>query len=381
MYKRLLSVILIFTIFSSIVPTRAVELDNRSTFVINNSEKASLIDQHQKLRNARADLQQHQIDYLYALGFNKEKIDNITNGEVADALKNLKITHPEYLFKYIDYAELSAELSESKRVIEANLSNLGLTRYEITKFFELNLNINNYSDIDSIREDLSPTRVSVLSTTCHIFRGSAVNALIGGTTHFAQSVYPTTLYDDLSGTYLTIPLNPEPGTREYELKVNMLSSQLTEVSRYVKKLYNTTTTSGIAYNYYLYGEEDTSIGMHEGVDACKGNGNSLYSISGGQIVIRTNPASGLSVLGVYDSTLDVTVIYMHMNISDSIPAVNGSLLKGQQFGTESMKGATGYHTHIQIQSGVATTAFSGKDTTVSSLNPYSYFWFYCYYQS
>ena len=179
------------------------------------------------------------------------------------------------------------------------------------------------------------------------------------------------------GEPITLPLNPQPGTFEYNYKCDILADHLNDVSLYVKKLYKTTSTNGIAFNYFLYGEE--SPGIHEGVDVVKGSGENLYNIVEGKVVAKTN-STNLSVLGVYDSVHDVTVFYMHMNIAAAVPAVGSeeNFKKASLIGTEDNRGYNiPTHTHIQIQSGLKTTAASGQDTTLTFLKPYAYLWFYC----
>jgi murein DD-endopeptidase MepM/ murein hydrolase activator NlpD len=175
---------------------------------------------------------------------------------------------------------------------------------------------------------------------------------------------------------VTLPLDPTPGTTEYQVKVNLLQNHLGDVSSYVKKLYNVSSTTGISFNYNLFGEM-TGTNAHEGIDVYRGSGYSIRSISSGTIVVKNNSTS-LSVLGVYYPTYDITIFYMHMNIASSVPAVGQQISKGATIGTEDARGnGIGTHTHIQIQSGSLTGAASGQDSTLSSLKPYNYFSMLC----
>lgn len=319
-------------------------------------------NEYQSVKDEPAELEDYQVDYLYALGVSAEEIAELTNGELASILKERQIVKPEHLVKYIDADAFAIELTESS---------------EIAK--ELNLVLTTDNAFVRAYEVVSDVR----ATTYHYFRGTAATNLLGAARYFHKDAYSTSLYDSESNSYVSIPYDPEPGTRAYELKISLLTDQLLDVSYYVKKLYNTSSTSGIAYNYYLYGQKSgSSTNIHEGIDSQRGSGYSVYSISSGTVVKKTSSGStGLSLLGVYYPTYDITIFYMHMNLSSSLPAVGESISKGQLIGTESNLGAGSVHTHLQIESGQQTYAAVGNDTTLESLSPYSYLWFFCYYQS
>jgi murein DD-endopeptidase MepM/ murein hydrolase activator NlpD len=361
------------------LPFSALGSSGFNNTIAEQSVLSTLLNEHQALRSSVADLSVKQKDFLLALGVPNSDIDNITNGEVADILKNSEILYPGYIESYYDEIQLYAELAESKRVMIERLQDAGLSQEEIDVFIDGGYNISDFTDEELQSTSFSnPPLILFAATPYHVFRGTAVYNLINeDPCNFHNESFPTSYYAGTTGGGLvTLPLNPTPGTTEYQVKVDLLQHHLGDVSSYVKKLYNVSSTAGISFNYNLFGEM-TGTNAHEGIDVYRGSGYSIKSISSGTIVVRNN-STALSVLGVYYPTYDITIFYMHMNIASSVPAVGQQISKGATIGTEDNRGnGIGVHTHIQIQSGSLTSAASGQDSTLSSLKPYNYFYMLC----
>ena len=181
----------------------------------------NLKQKHYELRDKSAVLSEAQKDYLRAIGVSEAKLNVITNGEVADLIKTCDIKFPEYIRKYIDRSVLLSEIEESNRVIKKIMSTEGLT-------VDLQYPVN---------EIVHPA-----SSNCHIFRGERAKLLLGGedNVHFHNNAFPLSTYDD-NGNLIYLPLNPDPGTTEYDIKCDILEDHLNDVSLYVKKLYKSYT--------------------------------------------------------------------------------------------------------------------------------------------
>ena len=58
--------------------------------------------------------------------------------------------------------------------------------------------------------------------------------------YFRNLTYPIHTYDNY-GNLIPLPLNPTPGTYEYNLKCDIVEAHLNDVSLYVEKLYDITS--------------------------------------------------------------------------------------------------------------------------------------------
>lgn len=123
----------------------------------------------------------------------------------------------------------------------------------------------------------------------------------------------------------------------------------------------------------MFAEYDSSLGIHRGIDTNKGNGSTIYSITNGQVVAKTN-----GCICIYYAAFDLTFIYMHLNVSPSLN-VDDIVSKWTILGTEYNNGANSYHTHIEIKSGIAYGGQSANYSFPSSpvLSPYSYLRYFC----
>lgn len=385
--KVILLLVFVFTAFfngSSISANQPENInfdqDNLKIEMVSQNVLNELYKEHLALRNEKAELTDEQKDYLLAYGVDPKRIDELTNGDVADVLKNAEILKLQFIEKYIDKEKLYQDALESKSIIIDKLKNMGLNEKEIESFFEYGLNISDYDDHakSKIQHDLKMNdKIHLRSTSCHVFRGpTVVNLLNEDNVHFHADVYPR--YGGPNGS-TPLPLNPDPGTAAYNEKVAVLTSNLNATVKYAKVLYKTSSTSGISYNYNLYGEETGSI-YHKGIDTIRGANNNIYSISSGKVIARSlgSPGSSLSTIFVYNPTYGITLIYMHMTVDSSI-TLNKEVYKDTLLGTESNRGqGIGTHTHIQIELGQRTTATPGASQDMyPTMGPYAYFNIFC----
>ncbi|NUT32799.1 MAG: peptidoglycan DD-metalloendopeptidase family protein [Hamadaea sp.] len=126
---------------------------------------------------------------------------------------------------------------------------------------------------------------------------------------------------------------------------------------------------------YFDGYLNTS-GRHEGTDVRLGIGSTVYAMVSGTVVRVTEGArgsGGLSQLAIYNSSLNATLIYLHLNPSVGLGA---SISAGQAIGVEDWRGISssgGAHTHVEMRSGRQTSAsVSVGDPVLDNPNPTSW---------
>ncbi|MFJ8917448.1 peptidoglycan DD-metalloendopeptidase family protein [Amycolatopsis sp. NPDC102389] len=126
---------------------------------------------------------------------------------------------------------------------------------------------------------------------------------------------------------------------------------------------------------YFDGYVSTS-GRHEGIDFARGFGVSVYSMTQGSVIRKTeggNGSGGLSTLAIYNRDQDFTVIYLHLNPSNGL-AVGEFVSRGRQIGTEEYRGASSAHTHVEYRPGRHESASdSTGDPVLDNPSP-SLFW-------
>ena len=132
---------------------------------------------------------------------------------------------------------------------------------------------------------------------------------------------------------------------------------LTQIT--AKYVYNVSTTDGIHYDYYLWGEYDTGIGTHEGVDLNKSNGSDIRASLNGVVIY-----SGSGRLSIYNASYNVTISYLHM--TDITHSVDATVALGTIIGKQ------GSHLHIQVEQGYKTYVSSGSENSLTSKIPYGY---------
>lgn len=120
--------------------------------------------------------------------------------------------------------------------------------------------------------------------------------------------------------------------------------------------------------YYLFGEYDSSIGVHQGVDIQPSPRNcTVYSQHEGTVV-RSGGEWG--AVGIYDSSAKRTFYYLHMK--DIVPVKNSTVSVDDVLGTSSNKGVSGIHLHFEVRNGKNTSIGDGYDTKLTSLYPYDH---------
>ncbi|MGH3735045.1 MAG: peptidase inhibitor family I36 protein [Micromonosporaceae bacterium] len=117
-------------------------------------------------------------------------------------------------------------------------------------------------------------------------------------------------------------------------------------------------SSGAHITAYFDGYLNTA-GRHEGVDIARYVGAPVYSLISGRVVRKTEGyrgGSGLSTLAIYNSSLNVTIVYLHLNPG---VGVGTTVSKGQKVGVEDWRGISSSgaaHTHFEYRPGYHTAA-------------------------
>lgn len=106
---------------------------------------------------------------------------------------------------------------------------------------------------------------------------------------------------------------------------------------------------------------------HEGIDFANYKGASVYSLINGK-VLRTG--GSLNTIAIYDEVNNKTVVYMHV---DNIKVSAGNTVqKGTLIATESNKGTSSVHTHVEVVNGQSSYANVSSDKTLANSDPYPY---------
>ncbi|GAB3996811.1 hypothetical protein GCM10029992_17970 [Glycomyces albus] len=125
---------------------------------------------------------------------------------------------------------------------------------------------------------------------------------------------------------------------------------------------------------YFDGYVNTS-GRHEGIDIALSVGASVYSLTSGTVTRKTEGArgsGGLSTLAIYNSNLNRTIVYLHLNPLNGI-GVGDRISRGQRIGVEDWRGVSSSaasHTHFEMRNGRQTAAArSVGDPNLTNPNP------------
>jgi len=142
-----------------------------------------------------------------------------------------------------------------------------------------------------------------------------------------------------------------------------------------KALFDESDTSKLDYSYYLYGEWDSSIGTHEGVDMdhSNGHGRPVKTVTPGEVI---RIVSSLGAVQIYDDYLEETITYMHMQDIDDYVAVGDIVSVGDVIGEQGSVGAYGAHVHFQAYDGRSYSIPSGRDNDLLCRIPYGFMTWY-----
>ncbi|GEM_PF-3466170 len=355
--------------------------------------------------NAVQDVQLNQSDkiqLLKAYGINEIEASNMTELEISELFQTSEIKDFSLIPKMIDRKKMINDLEKQNRESIDILVEKGFTKVEAKKIIESGLNyyenqnlskedIQNKSDelVKMSTQDIS-TEMDSASTPYHQWYGTYPSTLLAGEMNcrFHGNAYPTSWRDGTINYYwgyLTQETHPY-----YDEKNMMLEFDSVSAMKAAYKLYNS-NNSQIRGTYNMWGELPSAKqtdwkDTHKGIDfqAKRGTtgGDDLFSIFDltGKVTYINKPTSKskVSFLAVYYSSINVTVIYEHLDI-DSSMVLGKSIYSSTKIGTESNYGAPqGTHTHIQLQSNKVDSfadikTLVNSSTELNTIDPASYF--------
>lgn len=139
-------------------------------------------------------------------------------------------------------------------------------------------------------------------------------------------------------------------------------------------IFTDSNTDNFRYNYYIYGEFDSSIGTHEGVDLqdIADYSHQVRSVTPGKVVGKD--VYGWGTLQIYDSYLNETITYMHMtNIQKN---VGDNVYVGDYIGKQGSVGTGSNHLHFMAVDYNSTYIPTGTDNNLESSQPGGYLFWY-----
>ncbi|MFC4335890.1 peptidase inhibitor family I36 protein [Salininema proteolyticum] len=138
--------------------------------------------------------------------------------------------------------------------------------------------------------------------------------------------------------------------------------------------YGTYHSTSARVTAYFDGYLNTS-GRHEGTDVRLSVGSSVYAPVSGTVTRKTEGyrgSGGLSTLAIYNSNLNKTIVYLHLNPNNGL-SPGDRVSKGQKIGIEDWRGVSSSgaaHTHVEMRSGRHTAAAkSVGDPNLQNPNP------------
>lgn len=152
------------------------------------------------------------------------------------------------------------------------------------------------------------------------------------------------------------------------------------IQAFYKAVFGVDTNTIDNYCYSLFGSKTVQAGTsfngtyHHGVDMFYYDGAPVKSAHSGTLIEATG-----NHIAIYDSTKNVTYLYLHTNIDSSIKGQKLiPITKGQRLGTQSNQGmgpSGPSHLHFEVKSGKnPTPAMPNNDlnTSLPSISPYKY---------
>lgn len=180
----------------------------------------------------------------------------------------------------------------------------------------------------------------------------------------------STYYDTPSNYHTNVYVDAEQSNEIFHESIDVSSDQITlyvttaklaaeNILRYDKDL---------RYTYYLFGEFDNNIGVHEGIDVRMTTIKNfpVYAISEG---IVTYVGGSYGKIAIYDSNTDETTFYLHCQDIDV--TIGQEIKVGDYLANQGKAGANIEHVHFQVQKTNSTIAYTGKDLDLRSESPYS----------
>ncbi|GEM_PF-6799565 len=163
---------------------------------------------------------------------------------------------------------------------------------------------------------------------------------------------------------------------EYVMKARSIAFDLFTETDFINHIH-------IRYAYYMWGEYDPAIGVHEGIDMnvnqLEGDGTFRTVVSGIVNEVQ-HDGSGMGKLALYVSRENSTYFFLHAKRYEGYitkgKSISGRYYAGLQGGTGNGKQIYPPHVHIGTEKGSTTFCASGTDLDLRSQIPYDKFYKY-----
>ena len=163
---------------------------------------------------------------------------------------------------------------------------------------------------------------------------------------------------------VAVPYNQCPAQQFYVTRVSV------PMSTVLYKLGSPTSKLTCGFDGYKELREKYGY-RHEGIDFAYGSGKTVYSLTEGEVIsVRKGSSSSLSTVAIYYAAANKTVIYLHLAPTVS---VGTTVRQGTAIGTESSRGSSAIHTHVEVRNGKVYSAAVSSNRTLENSNPTS-FW-------
>lgn len=149
---------------------------------------------------------------------------------------------------------------------------------------------------------------------------------------------------------------------------------LSTIQNFAKTVYNQSSLpSRSSVAYYLFGEYDSSVKFHHGVDMAVGDGLAIRAFWGGKVVAK---GGSLGRVQIYVPSLNITTVYLHMKNIPTSFAVGDTISENTIIGYQSNVGAGGSHLHFEVRAGenlyAGDNTVSASSKALTSIIPYGY---------
>lgn len=363
------------------------------SFASNNKPTSEIESRDKKVIDVLK-ITEHKRNILHAYGLTDTEINELTIKELKELLSKGEVIDSSKLY---DKSTLDNVFEEEKMLIEQIMASKGVSASELdelAKYYTLESLLNANS------KDLEFLKTKVLTSNEIKYKNSELyysSPLMASTTSITlpsgqiYDEYGCELNDLSCGApdqYICISTIPYGGGSHESIYVNNLRySTINQVASNAREMASRIfqkSTSLVVATYYLWSEwgegyvwvdgvqYDASTWLHEGVDMQTTSSNkSVYSpLDYGYAKVVWSDSTTVCI---YDSVLEVTIAYQH---------VNNSLSKGDIIPAYGLIGTqSGNHVHVGVIDGKYENApwtgvLSGRDMTLETISPYGYINFY-----
>lgn len=170
--------------------------------------------------------------------------------------------------------------------------------------------------------------------------------------------------------------HPDSGMVNGTWAQNDGTAKVNAIKTFYKKVFKASSAPDNLCLYNLFGAEyDKGLNLndryHTGIDMYVPGGSDIYSAHAGTI---TAVGGQFGVVGIYDSSKNVTYFYLHMDVTNTAAKVGETIGVGEFLGRQSNVGTGGQHLHIEVRNGErkAPARQPYINESLTSISPYKY---------